>query len=49
MAHQAQAQRERSPKQEKQTSLQRALTTALNELGADMALVGIFEVEGGPL
>jgi signal transduction histidine kinase len=25
------------------------LTTALNELGADMALVGVFEVEGGPL
>ena len=49
MAHSAHAQSARSPKQEKQTSLQRALTTALNELGADMALVGIFEVEGGSL
>jgi len=49
MAHPAHAQRDRSPKREKQTSLQRALTTALNELGADMALIGVFEVEGGPL
>ena len=49
MAHPVHAQSARSPKQVKQTSLQRALTTALNELGADMALVGIFEVEGGPL
>ena len=49
MAHPAQAQSDRSTKREKQTSLQRALTTALNELGADTALVGIFEVEGGPL
>lgn len=49
MAHQAHARTDRSPKHEKQTTLQRALTTALNELGADTALVGIFEVEGGPL
>ncbi len=49
MAHPAQTQHDRSPKREKQTSLQRALTTALNELGADMALIGVFEVEGGPL
>ncbi len=49
MAHQAHARTERSPKTEKQTTLQRALTTALNELGADTALIGIFEVEGGPL
>ncbi len=49
MAHQAHARTDRSPKREKQTTLQRALTTALNELGADTALVGIFEVEGGPL
>ncbi len=49
MAHQSHARTDRSPKQEKQTTLQRALTTALNELGADTALVGIFEVEGGPL
>ena len=49
MAHQAHARMDRSPKHEKQTTLQRALTTALNELGADTALVGIFEVEGGPL
>jgi hypothetical protein len=49
MAHPARAQSVRSPKSEKQTSLQRALTTALNELGADSALVGVFEVEGGLL
>ncbi|HYM37735.1 MAG TPA: ATP-binding protein [Nitrospiraceae bacterium] len=49
MAHQSHTRTDRSPKQEKQTTLQRALTTALNELGADTALVGIFEVEGGPL
>jgi signal transduction histidine kinase len=49
MPHQAHARTDRSPKHEKQTTLQRALTTALNELGADTALVGIFEVEGGPL
>lgn len=49
MAHQSHARTDHSPKQEKQTTLQRALTTALNELGADTALVGIFEVEGGPL
>lgn len=49
MAHTAHARTDRSPKPEKQTTLQRALTTALNELGADTALVGIFEVEGGPL
>jgi signal transduction histidine kinase len=48
MAHPAQAQSDRSTKREKQTSLQRALTTALNELGADTALIGVFEVEGGP-
>lgn len=33
----------------KQTTLQRTLTTALNELGVDAALVGIYEREGGPL
>ncbi len=33
----------------KQTTLQRTLTTALNELGVDTALVGIYEREGGPL
>lgn len=49
MAHAAQARTARSPKSEKQTTLQRTLTTALNELGADSALVGVFEVEGGPL
>jgi signal transduction histidine kinase len=49
MAHAAHAHSDRSPRQEKQTTLQRTLTTALNELGADSALVGIFEVEGGPL
>jgi signal transduction histidine kinase len=49
MAHAAHAHSDRSPKQEKQTTLQRTLTTALNELGAETALVGVFEVEGGPL
>ncbi len=49
MAHPAHAQHDRSPKPEKQTTLQRTLTSALNDLGADAALVGIFEVEGGPL
>lgn len=33
----------------KQTTLQRTLTTALNELGLDPALVAILEREGGPL
>src|SRR3989338_5343424 len=33
----------------KQTTLQRTLTTALNELGVDAALVGIYEREGGSL
>jgi len=49
MAHQAQARTDRSPKHEKQTTLQRTLTTALNELGADAALIGVFEIEGSPL
>jgi signal transduction histidine kinase len=49
MAHAAYAHRDRSPKQEKQTTLQRTLTTALNELGAETALIGVFELEGGPL
>jgi signal transduction histidine kinase len=49
MAHAAHAHRDRSPKQEKQTTLQRTLTTALNELGAETALIGVFELEGGPL
>jgi signal transduction histidine kinase len=49
MAHPAQAQNNRSTKTQKQTTLQRALTAALNELGADSALVGVIEVEGGPL
>ncbi len=48
MAHPARPQSTRPPKSEKQTTLQRALTTALNELGADSALVGIAEIEGGP-
>ncbi len=33
----------------KQTTLQRTVTTALNELGVDAALVGVYEREGGPL
>jgi signal transduction histidine kinase len=33
----------------KQTTLQRTLTTALNELGVDAALVAIYEREGGSL
>jgi len=33
----------------KQTTLQRTLTTALNELGVEAALVGIYEREGGSL
>jgi signal transduction histidine kinase len=33
----------------KQTTLQRTITTALNELGAEAALVGIFERADGPL
>ncbi|MGH7261669.1 MAG: GAF domain-containing protein, partial [Nitrospiraceae bacterium] len=49
MAHTAHAHSDRSPKHEKQTTLQRTLTTALNELGAETALIGVFEVEGGPL
>jgi signal transduction histidine kinase len=49
MAHAAHAHSDRSPKQEKQTTLQRTLTAALNELGAETALIGVFEVEGGPL
>lgn len=49
MAHTTYAHSDRSPKHEKQTTLQRTLTTALNELGAETALIGIFEVEGGPL
>jgi signal transduction histidine kinase len=49
MAQPARAPDNRPAEREKQTTLQRTLTTALNELGADMALVGIFEVEGGPL
>lgn len=49
MAQPAHAQDNRPSKRQKQTTLQRTLTTALNELGADMALVGIFEVDGGPL
>ncbi len=49
MAHTAHAHTDRSPKQEKQTTLQRTLTTALNELGAETSLIGVFEVEGGPL
>ncbi|MEC4688721.1 MAG: ATP-binding protein [Nitrospirota bacterium] len=35
--------------QHKQTTLQRTLTTALNELGVDAALIAIFDREGGPL
>ena len=35
--------------QAKQTTLQRTLTTALNELGFDPALVAVFEREGSPL
>lgn len=34
---------------DKQTTLQRTLTTALNELGVEAALVGIYERAGGPL
>jgi len=49
MAYAAHAQSDRSPKQEKQTTLQRTLTTALNELGTETALIGLFELEGGPL
>jgi signal transduction histidine kinase len=49
MAHSAPSQTERSPKREKQTTLQRTLTNTLNELGADAALIGVFEVVGGPL
>ena len=49
MAHTAHAHSDRSPKHEKQTTLQRTLTTALNELGTETALIGVFEVEGGPL
>jgi signal transduction histidine kinase len=49
MGHAAHAHSDRSQKQEKQTTLQRTLTTALNELGAETALIGVFEVEGGPL
>lgn len=33
----------------KPTTLQRTLTSALNELGTEAALAGIFEREGGPL
>jgi signal transduction histidine kinase len=33
----------------KQTTLQRTLTTALNELSADAALIGVFERADGPL
>jgi signal transduction histidine kinase len=43
------AQGNRPSTPDKQTTLQRTLTTALNELGADMALVALFEVAGGPL
>ena len=42
MAHAAHARSDRPPKQEKQTTLQRTLTTALNELGAETALIGVF-------
>lgn len=49
MAHSASSQTERSPKREKQTTLQRTLTTTLNELGAEAALIGVFEIAGGPL
>ena len=49
MAHAAHTAADRSPKREKQTTLQRTLTTALNEMGADAALIGVFEVAGGPL
>ena len=33
----------------KQTTLQKTLTTALNELGLDPALAAIFDREDGPL
>jgi signal transduction histidine kinase len=49
MAQPVHAQQDRSSKREKQTTLQRALTSALNELGAEAALIGVFEVAGGPL
>ncbi|MEK6617150.1 MAG: GAF domain-containing protein, partial [Nitrospirota bacterium] len=36
------------PRTAKQTSLQRTLTSALNELGVEAALVAIFDREDGP-
>lgn len=37
------------PRAGKPTTLQRTLTEALNELGVEAALVGIYDREGGPL